>query len=197
VPRYAVLTSFLLPTGFNVAFAPGDSRGMYGKALLSSRQLSLEADQRSEARIVASREKPSGTENGFGILSMDQYRSVASIHGLIDNIEVEGTLVEKPQAPERPLILCKTVDKHTVQVGEIVTFTLRYTNQGGQPITGVAVCDSLTGRLEYVSGSAKTDRAAVFTAQPNDAGSLFLRWEISGKLLPGESGMITFQARVR
>ena len=66
-----------------------------------------------------------------------------------------------------------------------------------EPITNVAVTDSLSGRLEYVAGSAEADRDAVFTTQENEAGSLILRWEIGGRLLPGDSGTLRFQVRVR
>jgi hypothetical protein len=51
--------------------------------------------------------------------------------------------------------------------------------------------------LEYIPGTAQADRPAVFTMQSNEAGSLILRWEISGTLQPGASGALRFQARVR
>jgi uncharacterized repeat protein (TIGR01451 family) len=102
-----------------------------------------------------------------------------------------------PHAPEKPLILFKWANAQAAQVGDTVTFYLKYSNHGGQPITDVAVSDSLTGRLEYVPGSAKSDRDAVFTTQENEAGSLILRWEVSGRLLPGQSGVVSFQAKVR
>jgi uncharacterized repeat protein (TIGR01451 family) len=79
----------------------------------------------------------------------------------------------------------------------VVTFMLKYSNHGGKPITDVAVTDSLTTRLEYVPGSSQSDRPAVFTTQPNEAGSSLLRWEITGRLLPGQSGVVRFQARIR
>ena len=79
----------------------------------------------------------------------------------------------------------------------MVTFFLKFSNIGGKPITDVAVSDSLTGRLEYIPGSAKSDREAVFVTQDNDAGSLILRWEIRDALPPGQKGIVTFQARVR
>ena len=44
---------------------------------------------------------------------------------------------------------------------------------------------------------SEADRDGTFTFQPNDAGSHLLRWEINGDLAPGESGLITFQVRVR
>jgi uncharacterized repeat protein (TIGR01451 family) len=111
--------------------------------------------------------------------------------------DVTSTPVEPPRPPERPLCLKKDVDKHTGQPGEVVTFTLTYHNGGGLPITDVAVVDSLSGRLEYIPGTSQSDRDAVFTMQPNEAGSMLLRWEVTGKLLPGESGVIRFKAKVR
>ena len=110
---------------------------------------------------------------------------------------VVGTCKEKPVKPACPLVLCKTVDRKEAEIGEVVTFTLKYTNPGGQPITNVVVNDSLTGRLEYVPGSAKSERNAVFTTQENEAGSQILRREVSGVLQPGQSGTVTFQARIR
>ncbi len=104
---------------------------------------------------------------------------------------------EAPRVPEKPLALFKCADRPAASVGDVVTFTLRYSNLGGRPLADVAVSDSLTGRLEYVPGSARSDRDAVFTTQDNEAGSSLLRWEITGKLMPGESGMVRFQAWVR
>jgi uncharacterized repeat protein (TIGR01451 family) len=104
---------------------------------------------------------------------------------------------EAPCPPEKPLVLIKCADKHAAQPGEIVTFTLKYSNHGGRPMTDIAVTDSLSPRLEYVPGSSEADRDAVFTTQDNEAGSQILRWEISGTLQAGDSGVIRFKAKVR
>ncbi len=104
---------------------------------------------------------------------------------------------EAPCPPDKPLVLIKCADRHAANIGDVVTFLLKYSNLGGRPITDVAVTDSLTTRLEYVPGSAQSDRPAVFTTQPNEAGSVILRWEISGRLMPGTSGVVRFQARIR
>jgi hypothetical protein len=64
-------------------------------------------------------------------------------------------------------------------------------------MSDIAVTDSLATRLEYVASSAVSDRDAVFTIQKNEAGSLTLHWEITGKLMPKEYGIIRFQAKVR
>src|SRR5262249_53482799 len=107
-------------------------------------------------------------------------------------------ICEPPQVVlDKPMHLTKWADRQCAEVGDVGTFYLKYSNCGGKPIEDVAVSDSLTGRLEYVPGSAKTDRNAVFTTQQNEAGSVILRWEISGKLMPGQTGVISFQARVR
>jgi uncharacterized repeat protein (TIGR01451 family) len=104
---------------------------------------------------------------------------------------------EEPHPPEKPLVLYKWASACAAQVGDAITFYLKYSNHGGQPITDVAVNDSLTGRLEYIPGTARSDCDAVFTTQENEAGSVILRWEIGGKLQPGTSGVVSFQARVR
>jgi len=104
---------------------------------------------------------------------------------------------EEPCPPDKPLVLIKCADRACANVGDVVTFSLRYSNHGGKPMTDVAVTDSLSGRLEYVPDSAQTDREAVFTIQENEAGSVILRWEIGGVLQPGETGRIRFKVKVR
>ena len=46
-------------------------------------------------------------------------------------------------------------------------------------------------------GSARTDRNALFTIQPNEVDSSILRWEFTTPLPAREHGMISFQVRVR
>ena len=57
--------------------------------------------------------------------------------------------------------------------------------------------DSLTTRLEYVEGTQKCSRAATFTSYDNEAGSAVLRWALDGKLPPGETGIISFKAKIK
>ena len=65
---------------------------------------------------------------------------------------------EEPRVPDKPLVLYKCADRPAAKVGDVVTFTLRYSNHGGQPITDVAVSDSLTPRLEYIPGTCCSGR---------------------------------------
>ncbi len=119
------------------------------------------------------------------------------IKGRVETRDLTVCCEETPCLPDKPLVLTKCADRHEAQVGDVVEFTLHYSNQGSKTFTDLAVTDSLTTRLEYVPGSAKSDRDAVFTMQENEAGSLLLRWEITGTLQPGTGGTIKFKARVR
>jgi len=110
---------------------------------------------------------------------------------------VSGACKSEPCEPEMPLKIIKWPDLCTAQIGEVVTFHLKYINSGGKAINEIVVADSLSPRLEYVPGSAKSDRDTTFTTQPNEAGSVILRWQLNGPLPPRQFGVISFQARVR
>jgi uncharacterized repeat protein (TIGR01451 family) len=100
--------------------------------------------------------------------------------------------------PKCEMTLIKWMEPRCPQkIGEEVTFFLRYHNGTNAPMADVVVSDSLTARLEYIPGTAKSDRPATLTVAPNEAGSVALRWAIDGKLLPGENGLITFKAKIR
>jgi uncharacterized repeat protein (TIGR01451 family) len=149
-------------------------------ALELSKSVGLQEVQASQGTVVVARAE------GLGL-----------VRATAETREITICCSEEPKPPEKPLCLFKWCNAHAAKLGDVVTFYLRYSNQGGRPITDVAVSDSLTGRLEYVPGTAKSDRDAVFTLQQNDAGSVILRWEIGGKLLPGESGVVSFKVRIR
>ncbi|MCS7167750.1 MAG: hypothetical protein RMI91_10700 [Gemmatales bacterium] len=96
-----------------------------------------------------------------------------------------------------PLRLQKWASAHAARPGDVITFYLRYTNTSNRLLSDIAITDSLSPRLEYVPGSARSDREAVFVLQENQAGGRILRWEIRDPLPPGQNGTISFQVRVR
>ena len=101
------------------------------------------------------------------------------------------------EKPPGVLKLEKTADKSSAKAGDIVTFAIRYTNIGKQPVSNISVMDSLTARLEYIPESAESSRPAVFTSGPNEVDSLLLRWEVKDTLQPGDSGIVKFKIRMR
>jgi len=198
VPRFVIFKS---ETGLGmqmVAFGPDSAHSLQGRALMNGRVPFVEHRQPVHLESAATRMKPSGT----------QFTAAVAATGRINGLEFTSTQrttntldgscpAPTSPTPERPLRIIKWPDKKGCNVGDLVMFSLKYTNQGGQPITNVVISDSLTTRFEYVPGSQKSDREARFTLQANEAGSSLLRWEIPGALQVGESGLITFQVRIR
>jgi uncharacterized repeat protein (TIGR01451 family) len=156
------------------------------------------AKQLEFTRLLSSR---AGVQTAEGVVATAVVGRIEAgpqiVQAEVETRDLTVCCCEAPCPPDKPLVLIKCADRHAANVGDVVTFVLKYSNLGGRPITDVAVTDSLTTRLEYVPGSAQSDRPAVFTTQPNEAGSVILRWEISGRLLPGTSGVVRFQARIR
>src|SRR5262249_19706756 len=143
------------------------------------------------------RQSPSQTEATMGTLVVGRLEGVRSVRAHLMIKDVSAICQKEPRVVcPRPLCLQKWNDRCEAEVGDVVTFTLKYSNQGDQPISDVVVSDSLTARLEYIPGSAQTSRSAVFTTQPNESGSVILRWQINGVLQPGQSGVVRFQAKV-
>jgi uncharacterized repeat protein (TIGR01451 family) len=198
VPRFVVLRTINFPSGFGSALGVQHSEVTVAGMEVRSRERSDVAQQNEQLHALASRARPSGSEIFVGTKDYAQFQGGAAVFGFIEGQAVIGAIIKPPEErPDLPLVLCKSADRNSAQVGDVITFTLKYSNVGGKLITGVVVSDSLTGRLEYLAGSAKSDRHTTFTTEPNEAGSLILRWAVTGALPPGQSGIVTFQARIR
>lgn len=186
---------------YDMRTGPGDVLGTAAAQKLTLEEKTRLSRQMELARDLGQQSGPRGVESAnSGPRAVGQLRGVNVVASVQELRDLTVTCDDAPRlldkAPQ-PLTLHKWADRESAQVGDVVTFFLKYTNQGGQPIDDVAVSDSLTGRLEYVPGSAQSSRDGVFTMQQNEAGSLILQWEISGRLLPGHSGTVRFQAKVR
>jgi uncharacterized repeat protein (TIGR01451 family) len=196
VPRYIVLRSELIPVGAETVLALKDTLAIERQIELLKRVPPLEVEQNQHPVAVRVRARPSAVEQFVGASVVGRVEGLKELVRAEIPYDVTG-VCQKIEKVERPLVLCKWLDPPSAKVGDIVTFYLRYSNPGELPIADVVVSDSLTTRLEYVPQTARSDRSAVFTTQNNEAGSVVLRWELSGRLQPGQSGLISFQARVR
>jgi uncharacterized repeat protein (TIGR01451 family) len=144
------------------------------------------------ASMIESRSAPQAlvqwSGKPLGLSSIRNVAAVAQVRGVDEITTYHGCV----------LLLEKSIDPpHPEKIGDVVTITLTFSNPTTEEMTDVIIADDLTPRLEYIEGSAKSDRAATFTISPNGVGSSVLRWAIDGKLMPGERGKIKFQVRIR
>lgn len=104
--------------------------------------------------------------------------------------------LEDKSTPGR-LYVDKLADKGNAKPGDVITFTIRYRNVGDRSLFNVQVIDNLTPRLEFIEGSATSNRDGRLVVEDNQEGSLILKWEISEELEGRSNGVVTFKARVR
>lgn len=202
-PRFAVLRQELQPIGDDVAIPVAITDTTISQSVLQNRDR-LDLNWNAIApRGYVSKLGVRGTQSRIGLAGLDRVEGLLAI-GSVEGVLVRGAIVEVESATQvtgcrkdEPLVVTKYADPKAPKVGEIVTFVLKYENYGTRPIRDIAVVDSLASRFEYIPGSAQTDRPVVFTIQVNEVFSALLRWEVKGELLPGQSGLIRFQARVR
>ena len=95
------------------------------------------------------------------------------------------------------LRVVKIASRLSGRPGDIIEFTIRFDNLSPKPIGNVTIVDNLTGRLEYVDGSAESTLKANFITEQNAEGSLILKWEVVDPLPKSEGGVVRFKCRVR
>ena len=95
------------------------------------------------------------------------------------------------------LRIVKLADKKAASTGDVITFTIRYDNLGDKPIHHVRIVDNLTPRLEFIEGSASSDREGRVDIEPNGEGSFVLTFVIEGAVDGKSGGTVTFEARVK
>ena len=197
VPRFVVIRSEILARTHDQLVGSVPIRQLENRSIIRDRVPSIKIHQVELTEVVRNRIQPSATVEASGPITIENLLGTGLAIGEIGGKVVVGVCRKQAEPPEAPLVLCKWYDKPCAQIGDTLRFYLRYTNPGGQPIDDVIVSDSLTGRLEYVPGTHSSDRDAVFTTQQNEAGSATLRWQIKGTLLPGQSGTVSFEAKIR
>ncbi|MCI0332325.1 MAG: hypothetical protein L0228_03745 [Planctomycetes bacterium] len=115
----------------------------------------------------------------------------------MDTVRQAGIVYQTDEPNSPRLRLLKLASCGNALPGEEIEFTLRFDNIGDQVIGNVTIVDNLSTRFEYVPESAKCSVDADFRAEPNDTGSLILRWEIRDPVEPGEGGILRFRVKVR
>ncbi len=93
--------------------------------------------------------------------------------------------------------ICKAASHTIANSGDIVSFSIRFDNAGVKPLGNAVIIDSLSPRLNYIEGSQQCSVGVRFSAEPNQVGSMVLRWEIEEPIKPSDGGVISFDCRVR
>src|SRR5262249_6583351 len=79
VPRFAVLRKELVPAGFMLAMALGNTGSTLIQAQVQTRQPSLAAQQTEQLGGMAGRERTSGAEAEMGITTFDQFQGGVAV----------------------------------------------------------------------------------------------------------------------
>jgi uncharacterized repeat protein (TIGR01451 family) len=200
-PRYMIRKVVMFPGDVLSRQLIGANVGTMSTDWLRERRMPMADIAREKANEFVGRSRPSIYIGKIGT-SFYLGTSKPIAIGQVEGIRVTGALVEPEELTAYPILCPLTVTKlidpsGPRQAGDIVTITIRYANTGAKEMADLVVSDSLSGRLEYIPGSAETDRPGTFTSAANEAGSVVVRWDLPGVLLPGQSGSVRFKAKVR
>jgi uncharacterized repeat protein (TIGR01451 family) len=200
-PRYMIRRVEILPQGFDHQQRPAANVGAQALALYRDRHAPMIDIALTKPMGFEGRVRPAVFVGKVGtafFIGSTRPMVVANISG----IKITGVVVEPEQLTAFPMLAPLTVTKSVdppgpKEAGEVVTITIKYANTGSKAVSDLVVSDSLSGRLEYIPGSAQSDRPTNFTVAENEVGSVVVRWELPGTLLPGQSGTVKFKAKVR
>lgn len=196
-PRYLLVrhvAPLLASAGVRI---PSRTLATEGTVRLDLRRKSLIARQNEETELLKRRDQAKAMVRQERVGKVVDIQRLEAAKLVLGPQSVTGVLVKTEETRDEPLLLQKWVSAEAAKAGDVLTFTIAYKNVGTRPIRDVAVVDSLSSRLEYMAGSAQSDREAVFVTQENDVGSLVLRWEVKDPLPPGKQGVVRFQAKVK
>lgn len=200
-PRFMIRRTELLPGGFDHQQRAVANVGAIGTGALTERRQPMLEIAVTKPVGIEGRVRASSFVGKVGtafFIGTSRPAAYAQISG----VKVTGVVVEPEQLTAFPFLCPLTVTKSVdpqgpKEPGEVVTITIKYANTGAKAIDDVVISDSLSGRLEYVPGSAQSDRPSNFASSENEVGSVVVRWELPGTLLPGQSGTVKFRAKVR
>jgi uncharacterized repeat protein (TIGR01451 family) len=197
VPRFIHIRGEIAPVSQVALLGPGRTVAVVAQNTVLTNVPPLLSEQIQQPVGIVTKEQLSLAMNRYGPQVVGRVEGSKTFITAQETTTVSGACKPEPCEPEIPLKIIKWPDLCTAQIGEVVTFHVKYINLGGRPINDVLVTDSLSPRLEYIPGSAKADRDMTFTTQPNETGSVILRWQLNGPLPPRSFGLVSFQARIR
>jgi hypothetical protein len=197
-PRFVSRRAEGVAAAVSIAFSPAEMRQVFIRNVFVQRLHAEELVGRERTLGLVSRLRPGATVQYIvlqALVSTQGLKGTASTRG---PAEVAVVVQLDEISLSNRLALTKTVDPPgPYQSGDEVTITLRYANNTRQEIRDLAVSDSLSPRLEYVTGSAMADRRSTITTSTNEAGGTVIRFDIPGPIPPNAEGVAVFKVKVR
>ncbi|MFL5342164.1 MAG: hypothetical protein ACJ8F7_18615, partial [Gemmataceae bacterium] len=155
VPRFAAARQEVVPAGISSGLAAGLTKSTKGNFELNNRLRSTGGTAITTVAATTGRKIPSGIQGRLLLHGYDNIKGV-NVVGMIEGLKVVGQVKEPDEITAypfcEPISLFKWAEPKEAQVGDVVTFFLRYHNHTRQPVENLVISDSLTARLEYVPG---------------------------------------------
>ncbi|HEY0684212.1 MAG TPA: hypothetical protein VGD45_17900 [Steroidobacter sp.] len=102
---------------------------------------------------------------------------------------------------EAGLHLTKTVDRASALPGEALLYTITYTNHSSGPLTTIKIHDSTPAYTVFNAATCGTLAAGLTncttTTAPTAGATGNIEWTLTGDLLPGATGTVTFQVTIQ
>lgn len=200
VPRFVTRRSDSVCTGFQVVQVAGGTSQVITRSVFTQRAAGEAFVAREKTLAMVGKDRPSAA---VGLTMLHAFASRVRLEATfsVSGVRQVGTLTEPDELSNFPgdLTITKFLDPvGPYKLGDEITITIRYANNTRQPIKDLVISDSLSGRLEYVVGSAAADsRASNVTTTDNEAGSVAIRFELLGTIQPGAKGIVVFKAKIR
>lgn len=197
VPRFVSLRQATQLEGFELNQAAGRLGNAEMGLLLAHKDKPVPAKQLEEGIILKNTVKAMADISRDRIVAYTKVEGIRIIGRMDKAVETIGNDIPPGVCVDEPLELCKSCSTEKAQIGDVVTYTIKYSNKSCQEINDVAISDSLTSRFEYIPGTAKSSREAIFVTTNNEVGSLVLRWELKDPVPAKQGGEVSFQVRVK
>ncbi|MEQ6341284.1 MAG: DUF11 domain-containing protein [Gammaproteobacteria bacterium] len=103
------------------------------------------------------------------------------------------TLTDTTQVGSVGLALIKSIDKLTVKLGEAITYTITYQNNGSTPVSAIVLRDATPAYTTFLSANCGAPLPAGITAcnvttQPAAGAKGAIEWTLTGNLSPAAPG---------
>jgi uncharacterized repeat protein (TIGR01451 family) len=104
-------------------------------------------------------------------------------------------------AGEAGLLLTKSVDRASALPGQVLIYTITYTNHSNGPLTTIKIYDSTPAYTVFNAAACGTLATGLTgcttTAVPVVGATGNIEWTLAGGLLPGATGTVTFQVTIQ